>query len=142
MRFKTYIELADGCKIDRSILPLLRKGIRYIFDSHDVEYTSILIVFMSDASLLQINKDYLQHDYYTDIITFSYEEEGEPVEGELLISLERVLDNAQMLHIEPSQEIMRVVFHGCLHLVGYNDATDAEKEEMRKKEKEVLAHVS
>lgn len=134
MNYKTYIESRDGTTVPPTLLPQIRKGIRAIFYDHQILYTSISIVTMNDESLLEINKNFLSHDYYTDIITFSYEEDDSPVEGELLISIDRVKDNAIELKVDFLHELLRVIFHGVLHLVGYNDATTNEKEEMRAKE--------
>lgn len=134
MNYKTYIESRDGTVVPPTLVPQIRKGIRSIFYDHQIAFTSISIVTMNDESLLEINKNFLSHDYYTDIITFSYEEDDSPVEGELLISIDRVKENALDLRVEYLHELLRVIFHGILHLVGYNDVTVNEKEEMRTKE--------
>jgi probable rRNA maturation factor len=97
-------------------------------------------IFASDAYVLQVNRDYLQHDYYTDIITFDNREyEGDPIEGDIYISTERVADNAVILGVSKEQEMRRVLAHGLLHLCGYTDKTEAEAATMRAKEDEWLA---
>ena len=95
-------------------------------------------IFCSDEHVLQVNRDYLQHDYYTDIITFDQSEEEDLLEGDIFISVDRVADNASQLAIKPEQEMRRVLAHGMLHLCGYGDKTDEEEVQMRQKEDEWL----
>lgn len=98
----------------------------------------VTLVFCSDAYLLDVNKKHLDHDYFTDIITFDYTE-GEVLSGDLFISIDTVKDNAidnkVMFHVE----LNRVVGHGVLHLMGYNDKTDSEQKEMSEKEEWALS---
>lgn len=96
-------------------------------------------IFCSDEYVLQVNRDYLQHDYYTDIITFDQREQEDTIEGDIFISVDRVTDNAQQLNIAVEQEMHRVLAHGLLHLCGYGDKTDEEVLRMRTKEEEWLA---
>jgi probable rRNA maturation factor len=91
------------------------------------------IVFCSDEFLLGINKEFLSHDFYTDIVTFDYNEQKNVV-GELYVSLDRVLDNALGLKVEFKVELLRVLVHGVLHLCGYHDKSDKEIKVMRAKE--------
>lgn len=95
-------------------------------------------IFCSDEHVLQVNRDYLQHDYYTDIITFDQSEEEDLIEGDIFISVDRVADNASQLAITAEQEMRRVLAHGMLHLCGYGDKTDEEEANMRLKEDEWL----
>jgi len=97
---------------------------------------NINIIFCSDDYLLGINQEYLDHDYYTDIITFPLEED--PLEGDLYISLDRVLENADKRQIVLKDEIDRVIIHGVLHLLGYNDKSVSDKVQMTKKEDHYL----
>lgn len=90
-------------------------------------------IFCDDDHLLQINKDFLQHDYYTDIITFDYVK-GKTVSGDIFVSLPRISDNANLLNKQFDSELHRVLAHGILHLVGYKDKTEEEAAEMRRKE--------
>lgn len=90
-------------------------------------------VFGSDEWLLEKNKQFLNHDYYTDIITFDYTED-DVIGGDMLISVDRVYDNADDLNVPRETELMRVIIHGALHLMGYNDKTPKESELIRKKE--------
>lgn len=96
-------------------------------------------IFCSDEHILQVNRDYLQHDYYTDVITFDQSEEAGKIEGDIFISVERVADNAAQLSVAVEQEMRRVLAHGFLHLCGYGDKTDEEVSQMRHKEDEWLA---
>jgi rRNA maturation RNase YbeY len=88
----------------------------------------------SDGYILQLNNEALQHDYYTDIITFELNEKDEPIEGDIYISIDRVKDNAITLHIPFINELHRVLIHGVLHLCGYKDKSKKEELLMREKE--------
>ncbi len=87
------------------------------------------VIFCSDEYLLKMNRDYLNHDYYTDIITFNYNE-ANFISGDLFISIDRVNENAVSLGVESMHELSRVIIHGVLHLVGFNDKLEQEKAEM------------
>jgi len=100
----------------------------------------ISIVFCSDEYLLDMNKKYLNHDYYTDIITFN-NVDGDLISGDLFVSIDRVKDNAKKFKTEWIHELYRVVFHGVLHLIGYNDKTQEEQVMMRQKEDFYLSEV-
>lgn len=93
----------------------------------------ISIVLTTDEYVLKVNQDFLQHDYYTDIITFDYCE-GNVVSGDLLISLDRVMENSQIQLTSIEEELFRVIYHGVLHLCGYGDKTEKEIITMRAKE--------
>lgn len=103
------------------------------------QLSEINYIFCSDEYLHQINVDYLQHDYYTDIITFDNSEDERTVESDIFVSVERVQDNARDQGIPFEQELRRVVIHGVLHLVGYNDKTDEQQMQMREKENAYLS---
>lgn len=94
-------------------------------------------IFCSDDYLLKINQDYLQHDTYTDIITFPYGD-GEVVAGDIFISIERVRENANTYEVDFNIELRRVMAHGLLHLLGYGDKNDKEIQTMRTKENEKI----
>ena len=87
------------------------------------------IVLCSDEYLLNMNKQYLNHDYYTDIITFNYVE-NETISGDLFLSYDRIKDNAQIFETDIEKELFRVIFHGVLHLIGYEDHSEDEKLEI------------
>lgn len=96
------------------------------------------VIFCSDEYLLEMNREHLDHDYYTDIITFDYSE-GDVVSGDLFISVDRVSENAVGLSVSFLDELNRVCVHGLLHLCGYKDKSDADEVLMRSKEDEMLA---
>ncbi|MBO0932780.1 rRNA maturation RNase YbeY [Fibrella aquatilis] len=103
-------------------------------DMGDLNY-----IFATDEYVLNVNKEYLQHDYYTDIITFDNREYvDDPIEGDIYVSVDRVADNAAQLGIAPEVEMRRVLAHGLLHLCGYGDKTEEEVAVMRMKEEEWL----
>lgn len=113
---------------------ILKNVVLQVFIQEKKPAKKIDFVFCSDQFLLQINKDFLQHDYYTDIITFPLSNKEEPVEAEIYISLDRVKQNAKDLN-EPYQiELVRVLLHGALHLCGYKDKSKADIKLMREKE--------
>ncbi|HEY0899783.1 MAG TPA: rRNA maturation RNase YbeY [Sphingobacteriaceae bacterium] len=96
-------------------------------------------IFCSDTYLLTINQQYLDHDTYTDIITFDNSEEEDRITGDIFISVERVRENANHFGVAFEDELHRVIIHGTLHLLGYPDKTKAEKTRMTQKEDEYLA---
>jgi rRNA maturation RNase YbeY len=113
---------------------LLKKFIQESFLAETKKQLSLTYIFCSDDYLLKVNQDFLQHDYYTDIITFPLEETDKKVEAEIYISIDRVQENASKLKTSFEQELHRVIFHGVLHLAGYRDKSSAEKKQMRKME--------
>jgi rRNA maturation RNase YbeY len=104
-----------------------------LISSENFESGEITIVFCTDDYLLEINKTYLNHDFYTDIITFDYSE-NDLVSGDLFISIDRVKDNAESFSVSFDNELKRVIYHGVLHLCGYKDKTENDEKEMREKE--------
>lgn len=122
-------------------LPQIRKLKSYILNSIEKEkksIDSIDYIFCSDNYLLDINKTYLRHNEYTDIITFDLSEPKKKIIGEIYISVDRVKDNAIMFKTPFLSELHRVMFHGALHLCGYTDKTEFQKVRMRKKENALL----
>jgi rRNA maturation RNase YbeY len=111
---------------------ITRNWLLKIADSEDVDVDNLNIIFTSDESLLQINKDFLQHDYYTDIITFQNTEGV--IDGEIYISVERVMENAKGHSVDLLNEIHRVMAHGLLHMAGYGDKSEEDKQLMRSRE--------
>lgn len=98
---------------------------------------NISFIFCSDSHLLSINKQYLNHDYFTDIITFDYTEKN-IVSGEIYISVDRIKENAGIYKVSFNEELHRIMTHGILHLIGYDDKTPALKKIMTQKENEYL----
>jgi len=100
---------------------------------------SLTYIFCSDAHLLEMNQQFLNHDTLTDIITFDLTEKTEQLTGEIYISTERIADNAAKYKVPVTEELHRVIFHGALHLCGFKDKKEADKKVMRQKEDECLA---
>ncbi len=123
---------------DINTIPLVNKKkvkdfVKSIFNNEGKFLKEIDYVFCSDQYLLEINSEYLQHNYLTDIITFDLSENNE-TKGEVYISNERIRDNSKTHATSYSEEILRVIFHGALHLIGYNDKKKSEIVIMRSKE--------
>lgn len=117
----------------------LKSWIKAIIADHDLKTGEINYIFCNDEYLLQINKEYLSRDYYTDIITFDQSEDEKFVSGDIYISIERVRENATSSIVAFDEELKRVMIHGILHLIGYDDQTAEEKEAMTKKEEACLS---
>lgn len=113
------------------------KWISTVVKKEEAKLTSLNVVFCSDEYLLNINRQYLNHDFYTDIITFDYSEK-KSISGELYISVDRVRDNAGSLGVTFQHELNRVIIHGVLHLLGFKDKTPAQSKAIRKKEDECI----
>ena len=112
----------------------LKHFIEFLFEKEKKGLYELTYVFCSDEYLLGINKDFLKHDYYTDIITFDLSENSKQIIGEIYISLDRIKDNAKTLNTNIKEETLRVIFHGALHLCGYKDKSKADITKMRQKE--------
>ncbi len=117
----------------------LKRFIEFIFKKEGKKLETLNYVFCTDDYLLQINREYLKHDYYTDIITFDLSESKTTLIGDIYISIDRVKENAKALNTTLQNETNRVMFHGVLHLCGYKDKTKSETIIMREKEEEYLA---
>ena len=118
----------------------IQKYIKRLIINELKELGDVSVIFCSDEYLLDVNKQYLDHDYYTDIITFDYVVD-DVISGDLFISIDRVRDNSLQLENELINEVYRVVFHGILHLVGYKDKSEKEQHLMSKKESYYLSEV-
>ena len=105
-----------------------------IFTDSNKVLATVSYIFCSDDYLLQINNEFLQHDFYTDIITFNLSDNKKEITGEIYISIDRVKDNALQLNIRYTDEIKRVIFHGALHLCGYKDKKPNDIKTMRRAE--------
>ena len=117
----------------------LKSWLYCITQDHDYQISVLNYIFCSDEYLLGINQQYLDHDYYTDIITFDNSDQEQWIEGDIFISVDRVKENAATYRHPFQSELLRVIAHGLLHLIGFQDKTDAEKKEMRKKEDACLS---
>ena len=108
--------------------------LKKIAEAENHKILELNYIFCSDEYLLNINVEYLDHDTYTDIITFDNSEKEEVLEGDIFISIERVRENSQTLEINEEKELSRVISHGLFHLLGYKDKSEEEAILMRNKE--------
>ena len=116
----------------------LKLFVENLFRLEKKSLKNLNIIFCTDDALLAINREFLNHDYYTDIITFPLSSKGQAVEAELYISVDRVKENAKKQDIPFSTELHRVLFHGCLHLTGYNDKSSQQIKKIREREDHYL----
>lgn len=112
--------------------------VRAVAAAHERRAGEIAYIFCDDEEILRVNRQYLEHDYYTDIITFDYTE-GDVIAGDLFISLDTVRSNAEKFGKDYDEELHRVIIHGILHLCGINDKGPGEREIMEAAENEALA---
>jgi len=111
--------------------------VKVVAQNYGKKIGEIAYIFCDDEKILEINKQYLKHDYYTDIITFDYSEKDK-ISGDIFISLDTVKSNSEKFNTLYDNELYRVIIHGILHLCGQNDKTPEEEKVMRKKEEEAL----
>ena len=116
----------------------LKAWIKAVAEKHGYKLGDIAYIFCSDNRILEVNKQFLSHDYFTDIITFDYTE-GNKIAGDLFISLDTVKSNAEKFNTDYDQEFHRVIIHGILHLCGINDKGPGEREIMEGLENDALA---
>ena len=114
------------------------RWIEAVARTFDKSVGTLAYIFCNDEKILEVNREFLQHDYYTDIITFDYSSRRR-ITGDMFISLDTVRSNAEMLGKRYEEELLRVVIHGVLHLVGINDKGPGEREIMEHHEDEALA---
>ena len=116
----------------------LKLFIERMFGQNKRDLTNLSIIFCTDEYLLDINKRFLQHDYFTDIITFNFSDDTNIIEAEIYISVDRIRENAADNKVSIKEELHRVIFHGVLHLCGYKDKASADKKEMTRLEDKSL----
>lgn len=116
----------------------LKQFIEQVITAKKKNLLSLSIIFCSDEYLLNINRQFLNHDYYTDIITFNLAGSLDMIEGEIYISINRITENALSMRVSKNLELHRVIFHGILHLCGYNDITARQKKLMTSMEDSYL----
>jgi len=137
MEINFYFEDVNSFNLNKDLSLWIQQTIK-----NENKQTGVInIVFCSDDYLLKMNKEHLQHDYFTDIITFDYCE-NDTVSGDLFISTDRVEENAKKYKVVFLNELNRVIIHGVLHLLTYNDKTDEQQNEMTKKENFYLAKLN
>ena len=117
------------------------KWIESVAKLYNKEVGEISFLFCDDEKILEVNQQYLNHDFYTDIITFDYSEEN-MISGDIIISLQTVESNSQMYNTSFLEELHRVIIHGILHLSGLNDSTEEEEKVMRDAENSALKILS
>ena len=115
--------------------------VKQVASSYGKKVGEIAYIFCSDEKILEVNRQYLEHDYYTDIITFDYTEENR-ISGDLFISLDTVRTNAEQFDQAYERELHRVIIHGILHLCGINDKGPGEREIMEAEENKALALIN
>lgn len=128
---------------DGAPMPKIRRRettawIKQVIASYGRKTGEIGYMFVNDEKILEVNREYLGHDYYTDVITFDYDE-GDTVSGDIVISLDTVRSNAEQLGKPYDEELHRVIIHGVLHLCGINDKGPGEREQMEAAEDKALA---
>ena len=131
-------EGVDDPQIDEA---KLANWIESIAKLYNKEIGEISYLFCDDEKILEVNQQYLNHDFYTDIITFDYSEEN-TISGDIIISLQTVESNSQMYNTRFIEELHRVIIHGILHLSGLNDSTEEEEKVMRDAESNALKILS
>jgi len=131
-------EVKSGLKNKRKLSVFLDTIIsKYL---KNIKTAEMNVIFCSDAFLLEMNNNFLDHDTFTDIITFDLSESKNTVDGEIYISVERVKENAKIFKTTYNDELHRVIFHGVLHLCGFKDKKEKEKKIMRENEDYCLEH--
>lgn len=130
----------DGVKMPSIKKRETTEWIKRVAAKYGRKVGDIAYIFCSDEKILEVNREYLQHDYYTDIITFDYCEDN-IISGDLFISLDTVRTNSEEFKTDYNEELHRTIIHGILHLCGINDKGPGEREIMEKAENEALAMI-
>ncbi|MGB5172437.1 MAG: rRNA maturation RNase YbeY [Eudoraea sp.] len=128
--------MIEFCNKTKRELPFGKKytnWIKKLINSENKVLGDLCFIIGTDDDLLQVNRDYLNHDYFTDVITFEYTD-GNSISGDIFISIDRVIENAIIYKVDLDSELKRVMAHGVLHLLGYGDRTIEEKKIIREKE--------
>lgn len=130
--------LTDGVALPELDFAKLECWIGDVARCHGKTVGELTYIFCNDAKILEVNRQYLQHDYFTDIITFDYTR-GTRLRGDMFISLDTVASNSQLVGVAYENELLRVIIHGVLHLCGINDKGPGEREVMERNENEALS---
>lgn len=131
---------SEGTKMPRIKKRDTNAWIKAVVAFYGKKVGEIGYLFVNDEKILEVNREYLGHDYYTDIITFDYND-GNTINGDLVISLDTVRTNAELFHKDYDEELHRVIIHGILHLCGINDKGPGEREIMEKAENKALTMI-
>lgn len=132
------VNFSEECSFRLKDRLRIKRWIKQVVENYGYKLGEVSYVFCSDERILEVNKQYLSHDFYTDIITFDYVEKGR-VSGDIFISVDRVKENAKDFNVTFQQELLRVIIHGVLHLLGFEDHSQEEQQLMRQKENEAIA---
>lgn len=116
----------------------IKHWLSLLINEHSFTLVEVNYILCSDEYLLGVNREYLEHDYYTDIITFDNSEEEEEIEGDIFVSMDRIIDNSKELETNQLEETIRVLAHGVLHLCGFKDKTEEDASEMRNQEDKAI----
>ena len=130
--------IAEGVELPRLDENLMRRWIGKVAGGFGKSLGDLAYIFCNDAKILEVNRQYLQHDYFTDVITFDYSRIHK-ISGDMFISLDTVASNAKLVGADYETELYRVIIHGILHLCGINDKGPGEREIMERHENEALA---
>lgn len=129
--------MTDGVALPPLDVDLLRRWITRVADDHQRVAAELTYIFCDDPKIIEVNRQYLQHDFFTDIITFDYTR-GRRLRGDMYISLDTVASNAQMLGVDYDRELRRVIIHGVLHLCGIDDKAPGQRQIMESHEDKAL----
>lgn len=132
------VSFSEECSFRLKDKLKIKRWIKQVIENYGYKLGEVSYVFCSDERILEVNKQYLSHDFYTDIITFDYVEK-ERISGDIFISIDRVEENAKDFNVTFQQELLRVIIHGVLHLLGFEDHSQEEQQIMRQKENEAIA---
>ncbi len=130
--------LADGVNLPELDFPVYTRWIEEVARRHGRILGPVVYIFCNDDKIIDVNRQFLNHDYYTDIITFDYSR-GKLISGDLFISLDTVVSNSLLVNTTYAEELNRVIIHGILHLCGINDKGPGEREIMEANENEALS---
>ena len=130
--------LAQGVEFPKINQSAVNQWIEQVAQRHQRVVGDLTYIFCNDEKILEVNRQYLQHDYFTDIITFDYSSRKR-ISGDMFISLDTIKSNAELFERAYNEELMRVIIHGVLHLCGINDKGPGEREIMEMHENEALA---
>jgi rRNA maturation RNase YbeY len=128
---------SEGIRFDLKQKKKHKKWIRSFIESHKKNLGKLSYIFTSNEQILLLNREYLNHNYFTDVITFDYAVD-DIIAGDIFISIEQVKKNAEFYGVDTEEELRRVMIHGILHLLDYKDSSLKEQKTMRKKENEAL----
>lgn len=131
---------AEGVRLPKFKKRETSNWIKSVAADYNKRVGDIAYIFCSDKKILEVNNEYLQHDYYTDIITFDYTED-DIISGDMFISLDTVKSNSEQFNTNYDEELQRIIIHGVLHLCGINDKAPGEREYMTECENKALTKI-